>query len=89
MANNDLAVIDGETLADMRLPPAQYCVKSLLHQGVTILGGRAEGGKVLAGPVAGRDGGEGRAGVGNVCSAGHDVVPLPGGFDPAYPKPAL
>ena len=45
MANNNLAVVDGETLADMRLPPAQYCVKSLLHQGVTILGGAPKIGK--------------------------------------------
>ena len=45
MANNNLTVIDGETLADMRLPPAQYCVKSLLHQGVTILGGAPKIGK--------------------------------------------
>lgn len=45
MANNNLTVIDGETLADMRLPAAQYCVKSLLHQGVTILGGAPKIGK--------------------------------------------
>lgn len=45
MENNKLTVIDGETLADMRLPPTQYCVQSLLHQGVTILGGAPKIGK--------------------------------------------
>ena len=36
---NTLAVIDGETLMDMRLPPTKFCVDTLLPQGVTILGG--------------------------------------------------
>ena len=40
-----LAVIDGETLSDMRLPPAQFCVQSLLQPGVTILGGAPKVGK--------------------------------------------
>ncbi len=42
---NKLNVIDGETLADMRLPPARFCVQTLLPQGVTILGGAPKIGK--------------------------------------------
>ena len=42
---NTLAVIDGETLMDMRLPPTKFCVDSLLPQGVTILGGAPKIGK--------------------------------------------
>lgn len=45
MQKEKLAVIDGETLMDKRLPPAQFCVQSLLHQGVTILGGAPKIGK--------------------------------------------
>ena len=42
---NALAVIDGETLMDMRLPPTKFCVDTLLPQGVTILGGAPKIGK--------------------------------------------
>lgn len=45
MNENKLAVIDGETLADMRLPPTHFCVQTLLPQGVTILGGAPKVGK--------------------------------------------
>ena len=45
MQNQKLAVIDGETLADMRLQPAPFCVQSLLQPGVTILGGAPKIGK--------------------------------------------
>ena len=45
MNENKLVVIDGETLADMRLPPTQFCVHTLLPQGVTILGGAPKIGK--------------------------------------------
>ena len=34
-----LAVIDGETLMDMKLPPTKFCVDTLLPQGLCILGG--------------------------------------------------
>ena len=40
-----LAVIDGETLVDMKLPPTQFCVQTLLPEGVTILGGAPKIGK--------------------------------------------
>lgn len=43
--NNKLTVIDGETLADLRLPPTRFCVQTLLPQGVTILGGAPKIGK--------------------------------------------
>lgn len=45
MNENKLAVIDGETLMDMRLPPTRFCVQTLLPQGVTILGGAPKIGK--------------------------------------------
>ena len=40
-----LAVIDGETLVDMKLPPTRFCVQTLLPEGVTILGGAPKIGK--------------------------------------------
>lgn len=43
--NKKLSVIDGETLADLRLPPTRFCVQTLLPQGVTILGGAPKIGK--------------------------------------------
>ena len=39
MNETKLAVIDGETLMAMRLPPTRFCVQTLLTQGVTVLGG--------------------------------------------------
>ena len=35
----NLTVIDGETLIDKRLPPTRFCVESLIPQGLCILGG--------------------------------------------------
>ncbi len=29
-----LAVIDGETMMDMKLPPTKFCVETLLPQGI-------------------------------------------------------
>ena len=40
-----LAVIDGETMADMKLPPTRFCVQTLLPEGVTIFGGAPKIGK--------------------------------------------
>ena len=40
-----LSVIDGETLLDMNLSPPKFCVKSLLPQGLNILGGAPKVGK--------------------------------------------
>ena len=40
-----LSVIDGETLLDMNLSPPKFCVKSLLPQGLSILGGAPKVGK--------------------------------------------
>ena len=40
-----LAVIDGETLMDMKLPPTKFCVDTLLPQGLCILGGASKIGK--------------------------------------------
>ena len=34
---NKLAVIDGETLMDMRLVPTKFCVDTLLPQGICML----------------------------------------------------
>lgn len=45
MNENKLAVIDGETLMDMRLPKAKFCVSTLLPQGLCILGGASKIGK--------------------------------------------
>ncbi len=45
MINNKLHVIDSETLVDMRLPPQQFCVQTLLPQGMSILGGASKIGK--------------------------------------------
>ena len=42
---NQLSVIDGETLLDMNLSPPKFCVKSLLPQGLSILGGAPKVGK--------------------------------------------
>ena len=42
---NKLAVIDGETLMDMRLVPTKFCVDTLLPQGICILGGAPKIGK--------------------------------------------
>jgi len=42
---NTLAVINGETLMDMKLLPTKFCVDTLLPQGVTILGGVPKIGK--------------------------------------------
>ena len=42
---NKLAVIDGETLMDMRLVPNKFCVDTLLPQGICILGGAPKIGK--------------------------------------------
>ena len=43
--NVKLAVIDGETLMDMNLPPTKFCVDTLLPQGMCILGGASKIGK--------------------------------------------
>jgi len=40
-----LAVIDGETLMDLKLPPTKFCVDTLLPQGMCILGGASKIGK--------------------------------------------
>ena len=40
-----LTVIDGETLMDKRLPPAKFCVETLLPQGLCILAGAPKFGK--------------------------------------------
>ena len=41
----NLTVIDGETLIDKRLPPTRFCVDSLIPQGLCILGGAPKVGK--------------------------------------------
>ena len=45
MKKQMLTVIDGETLMDKRLPPAKFCVETLLPQGLCILGGSPKVGK--------------------------------------------
>ena len=40
-----LAVIDGETLQDMRFQPGKFCIDTLLPQGVSMLGGAPKNGK--------------------------------------------
>ena len=45
MDERELSVIDGETLLDMNLSPPKFCVKSLLPQGLSILGGAPKVGK--------------------------------------------
>ena len=45
MKKSTLAVIDGETLVDKRLPETKFCVETLLPQGLCILGGSPKVGK--------------------------------------------
>ena len=45
MDERELSVIDGETLLDMNLLPPKFCVKTLLPQGLSILGGAPKVGK--------------------------------------------
>ena len=40
-----LAVIDGETLMDTRLPRRSFCIETLLPEGVSMLGGSPKVGK--------------------------------------------
>ena len=40
-----LAVIDGETLQDMRFQPGKFCIDTLLPQGISMLGGAPKNGK--------------------------------------------
>ena len=40
-----LAVIDGETLMDARLPKRNFCVETLLPEGISMLGGAPKVGK--------------------------------------------
>ncbi|NBK79439.1 hypothetical protein D5272_12795 [bacterium D16-76] len=40
-----LAVVDGETLLEMRLPPSKFCIDTLLPQGISMLGGAPKTGK--------------------------------------------
>ena len=40
-----LAVIDGETLMDTRLPKRSFCVETLLPEGISMLGGAPKVGK--------------------------------------------
>lgn len=42
---NELCVINGEDLSDMRLEPVRFCVEGLLPEGLSILGGAAKEGK--------------------------------------------
>lgn len=42
---NKLNTIDANTLADLRIPPNRFCIKTLLPQGLTILGGAPKIGK--------------------------------------------
>lgn len=42
---NELCVINGEELSDMRLEPVRFCVEGLLPEGLSILGGAAKEGK--------------------------------------------
>lgn len=45
MSKNKLAVIDGETLMDMRLEPIRYCIEGILPQGVAMISGAPKTGK--------------------------------------------
>lgn len=45
MSKNKLAVIDGETLMDMRLAPVRYCIEGILPQGVAMISGAPKTGK--------------------------------------------
>ena len=40
-----LAVIDGETLMDARLPKRNFCIETLLPEGISMLGGAPKVGK--------------------------------------------
>ena len=45
MDDNQLSVIDGETLMELDLSAPQFCIRSLLPQGLCILGGAPKIGK--------------------------------------------
>ncbi|MCH5298727.1 MAG: AAA family ATPase [Ruminococcus sp.] len=45
MNKTKLAVIDGETLMDMRLPPTKFCIDQILPQGVAMISGAPKVGK--------------------------------------------
>ena len=45
MENNQLSVIDGESLMELELSAPQFCIRSLLPQGLCILGGTPKVGK--------------------------------------------
>ena len=45
ITQQNLTVIDGETLMDKRLPPTRFCVENLIPQGLCILGGAPKVGK--------------------------------------------
>ena len=77
-----LATVDGRTLMDRPLEPAQFCGGHADLSGSAYPGGFTQGGQVLAGPVAGGDGGQGRTGLGNEREAGHHPLSLPGGLRP-------
>ena len=76
---NPLKTVDGAALMSRPLQPVRFVVDTLLSQGLHI----------LAGPVAGGDGSQGRAGVGPGRQAGHHPLSLSGGLHAAHPEPAL
>ena len=74
-----LITINGAALMSQPLRPPNFVVDTLLSQGLHI----------LAGPVAGGDGGQGGINLGNEREAGHYPLSLPGRFCPPHPKSAL
>ena len=74
-----LNTINGAALMSQPLRPPNFVVDSLLAQGLHI----------LAGPVAGGDGGQGRTSLGHGHQTGPHPLSLPGGFCAPYPEPAV
>ena len=68
---------------------AQFCGGHSAVPGSAHPGWFPKGGEILAGPVAGGDGGQGGINLGNEREAGHYPLSLPGRFCPPHPKSAL
>ena len=75
MTKEKLAVIDGETLAEMYLPPTKFSIAGRRHSRR-----RTEGRQVVAGVGSVHPHCKGRTRLEPADRAGHNVVPLLGGY---------
>lgn len=78
-STESLRTIDGATLMSMPLRPPNFVVDTLLSQG----------GKILAGTVAGGHGGKGRIRLESSSEPGDHALPLSGRFPASHPEPVV